>query len=80
MSSARRADEYRELDAERILVLLNWVGRDNTCGLELEQMKAKRASLFHIRDGRVTRLVAYFDRECALADLGLVTETGSTRS
>jgi hypothetical protein len=30
-----------------------------------------RADLFHICDGRVTRLVLYFDREHAFADLGL---------
>jgi ketosteroid isomerase-like protein len=29
------------------------------------------ANLFHIRDGKVVRLTLYWDRERAVADLGL---------
>jgi ketosteroid isomerase-like protein len=65
------ADEYRELDDERVLVLQRHSGRGKTSGLEVAQMRATGASLFHIRGGKVTRLVGYFDRERALADLGL---------
>jgi ketosteroid isomerase-like protein len=68
------AEEYRELDDERVLVLLQLSGRGNTSGLELGQMRAKGANLFHVRGGKVTRLVVYFDRERALADLGLAPE------
>ena len=64
------AQEYRELDSERVLVLLYNSGRGKTSGLELHQMKGG-ANLLHIRDGKVTRLVIYWDRERALADLGL---------
>jgi ketosteroid isomerase-like protein len=71
------AEEYREIDAEHILVLMRASGRGKTSGLELEQMRAKGASLFEVRDGRVTRLVAYFDRDRALTELGLASEGGS---
>ena len=64
-------DEYRELDGERVLVLVHLSGRGKTSGLETGQLRAKGATLFHVSGGKVTRLVIYFDRERALADLGL---------
>ena len=74
------ADEYRELDDERLLVLVHLTGRGKRSGLELGQMRARGASLFHIRDGKVMRLALYFDREHALAELGLPPESDSSRS
>jgi ketosteroid isomerase-like protein len=71
------ADEYRELDAERVLVYLHLSGRGKTSGLDLAQMQTKAGNLFHLRDGRVTRLVLYFDGERAFADLGLTPEADS---
>lgn len=68
------ADELRELDAERELVLDHRTGRSKTSGLELGQMRTKGARLFHLRDGKVTKIVVYFDRERALADLGFAPE------
>ena len=65
------AEEFRELDDERVLVLTPVGGRSKTTGLDLEQMSRKGATLFHISKGKVTRLVPYFDRDRALADLGL---------
>jgi ketosteroid isomerase-like protein len=71
------AEEYRELDDERVLVLFHRSGRGRTSGLDLAQMRSRGADLYHVRDGKVTRIVAYFDRERALADLGLAPDGGS---
>lgn len=74
------AEEYLELDGERVLVLTRHSGRGKASGLELREMKAKGANLFHIREGKVIRLVMYLDRERALADLGLPSQAGSPRA
>ena len=64
--------EIRELDAERVVALVDLSGRNRTSGLELAQVgSTKGANLFHVLDGKVTRFVLYLDRERALADLGL---------
>ena len=65
------ADEYRELDGERVLVLTHATGRGRTSGLDVGKLRTRGANLFHIRDGKVTRHVAYLQRDLALADLGL---------
>src|SRR5438128_99473 len=65
------AEEYREIDGERVLVLIRQHGCGKTSGLDLGQMWSKGANLFHVRGGKVTRLVQYLDRDRALADLGL---------
>jgi ketosteroid isomerase-like protein len=64
-------DEYRELDDERILVLMLHCGRGKTSGLDVGQTKRAGANLLHVRNGRVSKIVLYWDRERALADLGL---------
>jgi ketosteroid isomerase-like protein len=65
-------EEYIVVDSERILVLVHNSGRGRTSGLELEQRSV--ANFFEIRGGRVTRLVLFWDRERALADVGLATD------
>jgi len=62
------ADEYRELDQERVLVLDQPRGRGKSSGLDIGQ---KGATLFQIRDGRAIKLVITWNRDRALADLGL---------
>ena len=70
-------DEYRELDGGRVLVLVRRSARGKRSGLVLPQPWTKGAQLFHVQGGKVTRIVFHFDRERALADLGLAPETGS---
>ena len=65
------AKEYRELDDERVLVLIHVVGRGKTSGADLGRTLTKSANVFQIRDGQVTKLIVYFDRVRALADLDL---------
>ena len=69
-------DEYRELDDERILVLIHRSGRGRTSGLEIDQMRSKGAQVYEIRGGKVTRIVSYFDCDRGFADLGLAPEAG----
>ena len=46
-------DEYCELDGERVLAFTRRSGRGQTSGLEVAQVAAKGASLWHVRDGIV---------------------------
>jgi ketosteroid isomerase-like protein len=71
------AEDYRELDAERVLVLVKFRGRGKTSGAQITHHAAE---VFEIRDGKVTRIVVYFDRSRALADLGLSPEAGAADS
>ena len=66
-----RAEEYRELDDERVLVLMSNSGRGKRSGVNVQQIAAKAANVFQVRDGKVRRLVLYWDRDRAFADLGL---------
>jgi ketosteroid isomerase-like protein len=69
--------EYREIDERRVLVLVRVSARGKTSGLDLGQLRTRGAWLFHVHRGKVTQLVRYFDRDRALADLGLAPESGS---
>jgi ketosteroid isomerase-like protein len=69
-----QADEYRELDHERVLVRVHRGGRGKASGLELGEVPTGGAHVFAIRDGKVISLTAYADHERALADLGLGPE------
>ena len=63
--------ECREIDGQRVVVLARGSGRGKRSGLQLEEVWTENAVLWHICHGKVTRIVAYWDRDRALADLGL---------
>jgi ketosteroid isomerase-like protein len=65
------AEEYRELDDERVLVFHRFSGRGKTSGVEVGPTGSKGACLFHVSNGKVTKLLLYSLRDRALADLGL---------
>jgi ketosteroid isomerase-like protein len=66
-----QADEYRGLDDDRVLVLLRASGHGKTSGVQIGATGERGANVFHVTNGKVTKLVVYFDRDRALADLGL---------
>jgi hypothetical protein len=68
------AEECRALDDERVLVYRRMSGRGRTSGVQLAEMQQQNANLFDVRSGNVVRLVLYWDRERAFADLGLAPE------
>jgi ketosteroid isomerase-like protein len=65
-------EDCRGIDDERVLVLVGAHGRFKTSGLSVDRVgRHLAAHVFRIRDGKVVALVAYWDRDRALADLGL---------
>ena len=62
------AEEYRELDADRVLVLTMFSARGKASGVQIGH---KGAEVFELHGRKVTRIVVYMDRDRALADLGL---------
>ena len=66
-------EAFRELDAERVLVVLSAHGRGKSSGLELGQAGwiQRGVNVFRLRSGRVTGIDAYYDRDRAFSDLGL---------
>ncbi len=64
--------EIRVLDEERVLALIRRTGRGRVSGMEIEDLAGSEgADVLLIRDGKVVRLVIYWERDRALADLGL---------
>jgi hypothetical protein len=65
------AARYWTLDDECVLVLTHQTGHGKASGFDLGQMQTENATLFDVTDGKVTRLVIYWDGGRAIDDLGL---------
>lgn len=52
-------------------MLVHRGGRGKTSRLEFPETWTKGANLFNVRDGKVTKMVVYFDRRRALVEVGL---------
>jgi ketosteroid isomerase-like protein len=76
------AEEYRELDDERVLVYVHNGGRAKASGLQVGQLMGSKdgANVLVIRNGKVVKFSIYFDRARALADLGLAPEGDAGRA
>jgi hypothetical protein len=64
-------ESYRELDEDRVLAFSRISARGKASGVELSEALTPHATLFNISEGKVIKIVVYFDRDRALADLGL---------
>jgi ketosteroid isomerase-like protein len=65
------AEEYVELDDGRVLVLATFGGTARFIGLDIRDGRSKGANVFELEDGKVRKLILYWNRERALADLGI---------
>jgi ketosteroid isomerase-like protein len=64
-------EEFRELDGDRVHVLLKNEGRGRGSGIDLSEISTEAANVFTVHDGKVVSLFIYPDRARAIADLGL---------
>ena len=69
-------DSYHELEGDRVAVVMHNVGRGKSSGIDVGPMRQQSVNLFEIRDGKVTRIVAHWNGERALAELDLVPGSG----
>ena len=61
-------EHYRVLDRGRSFAIVTTSGRGRSSGLGGGQFTRPGANLFHVRDGKVTKLVIYWDVDRAFAD------------
>jgi len=67
-------EDYREIGEEQVVVPLRISGRGKTSGLD---MSARATNVYTLRSGMVTKIVLYWDRDRAFADLGLMPDAAA---
>jgi ketosteroid isomerase-like protein len=72
-----QATEFRELDDQRVLVLGDYSGSAKTSGMDMAPIASQVVAVYHVIEGKVTKLILYPDLDRALADLGLAPEDDS---
>jgi len=66
-----KGDDYIELDGDHVLVPFSSTALVKRSGPDGERLRSDGATLFQMRDERVTRIVQYNERDHAFAVLGL---------
>ena len=66
------AEDVRALDDDRVLALVRLHGRGKGSGLDISETGANGAQVWQVRDGQVAALRLYWDRNQALAELGVL--------
>ena len=65
------AEDDRELGDGRVLVFNRLSGHGKSSGLDVARTATPGGNLFEVDAGKVRKLLLYWDRDRALADLGL---------
>jgi ketosteroid isomerase-like protein len=61
-------DEVRQLDGDRVLALFHFSGRGKTSGVDLAELQSQAAAVYHIRQGKLTQIVRYWNGLAREAD------------
>jgi hypothetical protein len=72
------AEGFRDLESGDILALAVFSAPGPASGSDVTQVLARGVSVMRIHEGRVRKLVVFFDRDRAFADLGLAREGNAT--
>jgi ketosteroid isomerase-like protein len=70
-------ESFHELDDGRVLVFLRNEGRGRSSGIDIQEISVESANVFELRDGKVTKLVLYWERQRAVDAVGLHPGGGS---
>ena len=66
-----REQQQRELVRDDVVHAVPRARERGDGGVQLGRVDSRNASVHHIKDGKVVKLILYWDRDRALADLGV---------